>query len=421
MLLASSSFAQEDGSGPNIMKHISSGNYFNSGTAACADGGNYGQNGGCNVAGCDAGSNPGCQDISMRTNHMCGWGDFNLCGNNHRIGVYANPCLDTGEVWREDTQDCGPPPPPTDAECVAEHGPGWVSSSIDIGGESYNTCALVFPDNNQEECSNPVGTVEYGGETEIICADDRDECSNTGGTWGTWGLAGQETTGCLPPDTTTPTCSSTGAIVFDGVDSFVCESPEPFEDDTPNNETPDPVDTDGDGTPDSNDSDLDGDGIPNSTDPDRDGDGIPNEDDLTPDGESTEEPESTVEGGGGCDVAPRCTGDAIQCSILYQTWKLRCAEDSEEIEPDTDLTELNNQYGTDLVNGDDEDLSTAISGFLTASGAAGSCPADLTFNYAGSSIPVSYQPMCDLATTVRPFIIFLFGFMGFRIVMRSFN
>jgi hypothetical protein len=51
---------------------------------------------------------------------------------------------------------------------------------------------------------------------------------------------------------------------------------------------------------------------------------------------------NTASGGGGCDIAPACSGDAIQCLMLYQQWETRCAIES-----------LADQKNGTLIGGDD--------------------------------------------------------------------
>lgn len=387
-----------------------------------------------NWGGCGGSINDRC--VGCSRSEACGAAGLTYAGSgasclNHNdypvvsSTSHINPCYgnEVNTMYSSSADACvepPPPPPPTDAECVAEHGPGWIYSSLTIGDQDHGSCIYTFPNNDQEDCELPLGSVTYNGETEVVCADDRDQCANAGGYWGTWGEAGSEVTGCVPGDfgDGLPTCDSSGAFVADAESgSFVCESPLQQLPDLPNINDPNSIDTDGDGTPDKNDDDIDGDGIANGSDPDRDGDGIANEDDLTPDGE--EEEESSVEGGVDCQVAPRCSGDAIQCSILYQVWKGRC-EAEKESEEDT-VTEASVQSGNEpgqLFS--DVDLTNDIDGFLNQTGIAGTCPAPETLILMGTTVEVPYTAFCDFATLVRPFVVFLFGFIGFRIVMRAF-
>ena len=294
---------------------------------------------------------------------------------------------------------------------------------------------------------------------------------------------------------------------------FSCESPDPLDDPddpgipqgpsdpgpdtdgdgTPNSEDPDidgdgtpngsDTDVDGDGTPNSSDLDIDGDGVPNSNDHDIDGDGLANDNDpdidgdgtangadtdtdgdgiddtndLTPDGDGDG---SEVGGGGSCSVRPSCSGDAIQCAILYQTWASRCETDKDQAvggegNCDTDTpptcqgdaiqcailtqtfkagcsTSTDSEYTQaeldELTAGNDvsaldlgtSDLTSTLSGIYSQTGASASCPADDGITVAGTALSVSYQPFCDLAALIRPIVILLFSLIGFRTVMRAF-
>lgn len=87
-------------------------------------------------------------------------------------------------------------------------------------------------------------------------------------------------------------------------------------------------DADGDGTPD--DSDTFPDDPTEST--DSDGDGTGDNADHSPDDPTDgdddgtgDETDNRSEGGGTCDAPPTCNGDGIQCNLLFQTWKTRCA------------------------------------------------------------------------------------------------
>jgi len=92
------------------------------------------------------------------------------------------------------------------------------------------------------------------------------------------------------------------------------------------------IDTDGDGVPD------DQDAFPNDPNEsvDTDGDGIGDNADIAPedpengkdDGEGDEK-DNQAAGGADCRTPPSCSGDGIQCNMLYQTWRTRCAVESQ--------------------------------------------------------------------------------------------
>ena len=362
-----------------------------------------------------------------KTNDMVNCGSSGLGTTQRTVQVVTNPCYATGQYyvpnWDDQTEySCSDtPPPPTDEECEAENGPGYVYQTITIGGTESGSCVLPLPDStDQEDCSNALGTVEYNGQSHVICGDDVDECTASGGSWGTWGSGGVVQTGCLSGDYADdlPTCSSSGVFVADAdTGSFVCESPEGLPD-VPNQEPGTQPDDDDDGTPNRNDSDIDGDGLVNSQDSDQDGDGIPDVDDPTPQGE--QESENEVSGGGGCDVAPNCQGDAIQCAILYQTWKTRCLaqEETGSDESDEIDQEVANQDVGDLYV--EEDITTYFTDVFNPTQETANCPAPDQLTVAGATIEISYQLFCDLAGYVRPIVLLLFSLISARIIFRAF-
>ena len=94
---------------------------------------------------------------------------------------------------------------------------------------------------------------------------------------------------------------------------------------------PDPIDQDNDGCTvdvdpddtdpaincDPDDKDTDGDGWRDGVDPD------PNDSTVT--GSRDSQAPGYASGGFSCDAPPSCQGDQVQCAILFQTWKARCA------------------------------------------------------------------------------------------------
>ena len=288
----------------------------------------------------------------------------------------------------------------------------WVEMEFTVGGQTTTYCAPPFEP--EEECANPEGTITFGGQTHVVCNDKRDECSATGGTYGFYN--GTET--CLPEefDDDLPTCDGDGAInmTWDPVTQtggFVCESPIKPDPDLPQRENPKKTDTDndgipneqdddidgdgipnhldddidgdgvnnyydididgdqinnnidpdidGDGIPNNTDGDVDGDGTPNSQDTDSDGDGVPNADDPTPHG--NQQDNSELSGGKGCNVAPYCKGDAIQCAIHYQLWKTRCEEQREQ---DSLLTDVDSNYNPGVIDFSDS-FGAAVDGAIS--------------------------------------------------------
>lgn len=206
----------------------------------------------------------------------------------------------------------------------------------------------------------------------------------------------------------------------------------------------DPNDVDGDGIPNNQDVDFDsdGDGTPNGQDPDSpvcqtncnptqpqdppppvippekpipDTSAPPQPDTPpsplpapTPDpGDPTPDPvdgpgPGTASVSGACSVTPTCSGDAIQCAILYETWRGRCNPiDAVEYEQVNDAL-------IDYAEGMKEDIFKApidVTSALNVQSEYGTCPAPLQLNLLGNTVDISWQVFCDIAVLIRPLII----------------
>lgn len=354
-------------------------------------------------------------------------------------------CNGPGETYNADNHTCHVDTP----QCQeADH----KIYAIDFGGDIQYYCSPDF-DETDEECENPIS--DFNGDT--ICGDAKEECENSGGTYGYVG--GEQT--CISDDYEDDILDCNDAeipMILNG--EIVCTSPVDVDEshDTPETDTPHEVDTDGDGTPDNDDDDIDGDGTPNGTDNDIDGDGIDNDDDPTPNGQTDEEgdgEESSVDGGGSCTIAPKCTGDAVQCAILFQTWAQRCkggtdrkltgggdcgnppdctgdaidcaiannvwaARCENRRESQDELDGLITELGTEQLFTEGEEFSEILGDVYNQTGSSGSCPSPLTMNIAGTSIDVTYQSICDLAEAIKPIVIIGFSFLAFGFLMRAF-
>ena len=365
--------------------------------------------------------------------------------NGDACETYILKCDPATEIYDVSNHSCQPNTP----ECQE---PGHSIVDFTVGTETTYWCTPT-DFGNDEECENPLGTFN----DTLICGDKQDECNASGGTYGF--VDNQEV--CIPNDydDELPTCSDiSSAQLIDG--GFVCASPvDAHEDhdieDSNNHEN----DIDGDGIPDQDDNDIDGDGIDNSEDGDIDGDGIDNEDDQCPAGDTSCEggEDSEVDGGGSCSVKPKCTGDAIQCAILYQTWSARCEgeESDTEVSGGNGCQEapncsgdswkcamLEQQWetrcaGSGIGTAEELDALTAgdtiesitngpialndiVTGAWDQTGPTASCPQPYDITVAGVQLTVNYQPFCDLATTIQPVVLVLFSLVGLRIVMGAF-
>lgn len=142
-------------------------------------------------------------------------------------------------------------------------------------------------------------------------------------------------------------------------------------------------------------------------------------------GEENKQPDRNAGGGQNCSSAPTCSGDGINCAILYQTWKSQCAEESDinsaiskieaEIAADT---KYQSPWATEEVN----DFASEAGNILNQSGflGGGSCPADRNFNSGlVGSITVSYQFLCDFASTLSGLVLAMAGIVAARNVARA--
>lgn len=153
---------------------------------------------------------------------------------------------------------------------------------------------------------------------------------------------------------------------------------------------------------------------------------------------------------GSCDELPVCSGDPVQCAILRQSWTTACIDNGEvSIPTDCDapatctgdnincsslllarsqfcaifgdqdwLTSQNPTTDADF-DRDLKDEATSIdlaTEIDTAGFSTGACPADLVVPVLGSTVPVTFAPLCDLASIIRPLIIISSLLMGYMII-----
>jgi len=372
-------------------------------------------------------------------NHYQCKASFGACPGGDFASAYPiaeNRCA-PGEQFDGTSCELIAPPPVLDSNCD-EFEEAWQNDEIAFipswtgGSDPTSFCTPRYSEDD-DACEDVIG---YFNDIQL-CNDDKNDCEAIGGTYGAFGIDGDiETAICLPDDYADqlPTCDISSVQILtvnstDDVGGFGCSSSlgdieDPVEGDTTSN-TPEESDIDGDGIPDRNDADMDGDGIVNGSDPDADGDGIPDVDDPEVGGDDQE---NSVSGGGSCDVRPSCTGDAVQCAILFQTYSTRCAIEAQG-DGDLELTGFD-PAATDLTvpgagvlqDDGDTDLSNQFDSLLSTSGPSGSCPADFGFAFSTvGPISFSYGSMCDFAGQIKPLVLLLFGFLAFRIGMRAFE
>ncbi|WP_454913609.1 hypothetical protein [Stutzerimonas chloritidismutans] len=121
------------------------------------------------------------------------------------------------------------------------------------------------------------------------------------------------------------------------------------------------------------------------------GDGKSQEDE-----QEEEESESRVTGGNNCDAPPVCTGDAIQCAILSQTHKQRCADQEfQEVDGEKLAAEVGAGFeGSEFKPfGEGERGNFDLTGMIdTSSTIGGSCPVlpPITFTIQGVTKSVDF-------------------------------
>jgi hypothetical protein len=376
---------------------------------------------------------------------------------------------------------CAEPPPPPPEGCDEDGqfagGPGQVGGQIATTGSQQEQIAFCTPfyDFDDSECSDVAGYVEFGGGRTQICNDDKNDCAASGGTYGFVGSGSEQLAVCLPSGLSDdlPTCDIITLQIDGATGSFVCASaPQPPDPDDPTadpgtNEPPGPscigpqCDALTGLCTGPNCIQYNGPPINSCTGPDCNTD---TGECIGPDCEEVEIPsenkssESEVSGGGTCDVAPSCKGDAILCSINFQLWRQRCESKLDESKVSgsgscdgapfvcqgdaiqcaiLEQTRLARCASEGLFDTDFDpdgfatqfdpaglrttsDLEGLLSGVYSTSGPSGVCPAPITFNVAGVSLTISFQPFCDFAALLRPLVLLIFGYLSFRIIMRAF-
>jgi hypothetical protein len=305
-------------------------------------------------------------------------------------------------------------PPPSTCESKAGQSTTW---------------SMLRPD------SNGLGSIEYACMDSCRLALGNSQCvpasegATTGVCFGTGTFNGSEcqpgdnptggTPPTDPPDPTDPppecgpgyswsgtTCVKDEPEPCDPSTGEVC--PPPDEECDPATETcpPDEGDGDGDG------GDGDGDG---SGDGDGEGDG-----DGTGEGDGDgEEPgecdpktdpnqcKKTSVAGEACEAELKCEGDVIQCAILRKNKEQLCAWDYATVKAEIETAVAGESY--QLVT-QSVSLGNAFSeGSNGSRWLSAGCPASRSFSVSGSSFSLSWQPVCDFASTLSYIIVAMAG------------
>lgn len=138
--------------------------------------------------------------------------------------------------------------------------------------------------------------------------------------------------------------------------------------------------------------------------------------------------QGTATANGSCDSKPLCAGGSPQrCAILFQSWYNGCRMNNSLDELGAELDNLEDYYEVDDddvlegIKGHDHDISETVDMSFTqdVGYSAGSCPAPRSVNLiSAGTITITFQPLCDLAIMIRPFLIaiasFFAGYMVYK-------
>lgn len=127
--------------------------------------------------------------------------------------------------------------------------------------------------------------------------------------------------------------------------------------------------------------------------------------------------------GSACDQTPRCEGDPVQCAIALTSFKAAClaeaTSDFFDIGSQSDEQELIDA----VANGEDLSGISNPSTFdlnnldQTRFSFASTCPADISLTIIGLVIPISMQPLCDIALLLGYFLVLGSLFISARIIL----
>lgn len=125
-------------------------------------------------------------------------------------------------------------------------------------------------------------------------------------------------------------------------------------------------------------------------------------------------------GSSGCSSPPSCSGDPIQCTVLYQTWHNGCLLDTSNLSSSTVTgSDLTSALGTTSVSAAAlVDLSSSTAFNTEGYGlSSSSCPAPVTTQvFLGSSFTIDFSPFCSLAQVVGGLVMITSSFISLRMV-----
>ncbi|TAA08850.1 virulence factor TspB C-terminal domain-related protein [Pseudoxanthomonas winnipegensis] len=160
-------------------------------------------------------------------------------------------------------------------------------------------------------------------------------------------------------------------------------------------------------------------------------------------GDKDDGDKGSVSGGGDCTAAPACSGDVVECAVLYQQWLTRCNR-GEGIEGDG-TTEAENALNDRTGEGDpdftpfgggpngaiwpashaaewqetikEEDVASKLD--ATGLGLQRTCPIATDARVGQSVLSISFAPICDLLIKFSNLVVALGYMLGIRIMLGS--
>jgi hypothetical protein len=124
-----------------------------------------------------------------------------------------------------------------------------------------------------------------------------------------------------------------------------------------------------------------------------------------------------------CDVEPTCTGDAIQCSILKQSYDEMCVLTAPSTPEQDAVLQADIQHEADNYAGAKQQLDSSASSVFSdfvarASGNAypGSCVPDTQFTVMGHTLAVPWHLICAPLGYLRLFVVAFAYFVAARII-----
>ena len=130
--------------------------------------------------------------------------------------------------------------------------------------------------------------------------------------------------------------------------------------------------------------------------------------DPSKDPEETEEEPRIATGGGSCDAAPACSGDAIDCAVLAEQRKARCDTEEARNFPKHKAEIEGLLTGSKFQASADEEITAESFVNSGARFLPATCPVDSSFSLSfagGHTFALSYSPFCFFAESLAPLIV----------------